>query len=68
MLDDHGPNPLDDIPSLRRKRNEVLGDSLSAARGIDENDGWVELLRQKLATEEIANEVINASVSGETSE
>lgn len=45
----------------------VLGDSLSAAYGIDEELGWVALLRQRLQLEGISAEVINASVSGETS-
>lgn len=45
----------------------VLGDSLSAARGIDERDGWVSLLRQRLEQNSIDREVVNASISGETS-
>lgn len=45
----------------------VLGDSLSAAYGIDERDGWVQLLRDKLTDEAIEATVINASISGETS-
>ena len=45
----------------------VFGDSLSAAYGIDEADGWVNLLAEKLATEKPSYTVTNASVSGETS-
>ncbi len=45
----------------------VLGDSLSAAHGIDEREGWVELLRERLNQEDINREVVNASISGETS-
>ncbi|MCL1126290.1 arylesterase [Shewanella surugensis] len=41
----------------------ILGDSLSAAYGIPENEGWVNLLRQKLPQ----HTLINGSVSGETS-
>lgn len=41
----------------------ILGDSLSAAYGIERQQGWVALLDQELG-EEIA--LINASVSGET--
>lgn len=41
----------------------VLGDSLSAAYNIPVESGWVNLLAQELAPE---HEVINASVSGET--
>lgn len=45
----------------------VLGDSISAAYGIDERQGWVQLLRQRLASDGEKVTVINASVSGETS-
>lgn len=42
----------------------VMGDSLSAGYGIDPQQGWVELLSQRLGDN---HSVINASVSGETS-
>ncbi|WOX05216.1 arylesterase [Microbulbifer pacificus] len=45
----------------------VLGDSISAAYGIDEREGWVQLLRERLAEKDLAVKVVNASVSGETS-
>ncbi|AMX02995.1 arylesterase [Microbulbifer thermotolerans] len=45
----------------------VLGDSISAAYGIDEAQGWVQLLRERLQGSEKPIEVINASISGETS-
>ena len=44
----------------------VYGDSLSAAYGIAEEDGWVNLLVQKLKQESIPFQVVNGSVSGET--
>lgn len=44
----------------------VYGDSLSAAYGIDEDQGWVNLLSLKLESEKIPFHVINGSVSGET--
>ncbi|MCW8125224.1 arylesterase [Microbulbifer halophilus] len=44
----------------------VLGDSISAAYGIDEARGWVQLLRDRLEAQESPVEVVNASVSGET--
>jgi acyl-CoA thioesterase-1 len=44
----------------------VYGDSLSAAYGIEESQGWVNLLSQKLADENYPFKIINASVSGET--
>ncbi|WP_319004939.1 arylesterase [Microbulbifer aggregans] len=45
----------------------VLGDSISAAYGIDEREGWVQLLRNRLAEKDLDISVVNASVSGETS-
>ena len=44
----------------------VLGDSLSAAYGIDEEDGWVALLDNKLRNDNWPYSVVNGSVSGET--
>jgi len=45
----------------------VFGDSLSAAYGIRPEQGWVTLLTQRLQTQGYGDQVINASVSGETS-
>ncbi|MFW5909164.1 MAG: arylesterase [Thiohalospira sp.] len=45
----------------------VLGDSLSAAHGMDREEGWVALLEDRLAAEGFPHEVVNASISGETS-
>ena len=44
----------------------VFGDSISAAHGLNTEQGWVYLLQQKLKTEHIDATVINASISGET--
>ncbi|MCZ2105486.1 MAG: arylesterase [Burkholderiales bacterium] len=44
----------------------VLGDSMSAEYGLPRGSGWVALLRQRLAEERIDAEVVNASVSGDT--
>jgi acyl-CoA thioesterase-1 len=44
----------------------VFGDSLSAAYGIDPARGWVNLLRARLQLQGYEYEVVNASVSGET--
>ena len=46
----------------------VLGDSLSAGYGIQIQQGWVKLLAQRIASEGYGYEVINASVSGETTQ
>jgi acyl-CoA thioesterase-1 len=45
----------------------VLGDSLSAAYGIDPAQGWVALLDKRLKAQGYGYRVVNASVSGETS-
>lgn len=44
----------------------VLGDSLSAEYGIARGAGWVTLLEQRLKAERIDANIINASISGET--
>lgn len=45
----------------------VLGDSISAAYGLERSQGWVSLLEQKFQHENMKCAVINASVSGDTS-
>jgi acyl-CoA thioesterase-1 len=44
----------------------VVGDSLSAEYGLARDSGWVSLLRQRIARDKIAVEVVNASISGDT--
>jgi acyl-CoA thioesterase-1 len=44
----------------------VVGDSLSAEYGLKRGSGWVALLEKKLAAEKIAANVVNASISGDT--
>jgi acyl-CoA thioesterase-1 len=44
----------------------VLGDSLSGAYGLDSDEGWVVLLQQQLTGQGYDYNVINASVSGDT--
>jgi len=46
----------------------VFGDSLSAAYGIRPEQGWVALLTQRLHSQGYGYQIVNASVSGETSE
>ena len=45
----------------------VMGDSLSAAYGIETSQGWVALLGERLKAHGYDYTVVNASVSGETS-
>ncbi len=44
----------------------VFGDSLSAAYGIPQHEGWVALLQQRLSQQKLKYQVVNASISGET--
>ena len=44
----------------------VFGDSLSAAYGIRAEQGWVALLTQRLESQGYGYQIVNASVSGET--
>jgi acyl-CoA thioesterase-1 len=45
----------------------VFGDSISAGYGLERVDqGWVELLKTRLKTQGYGYQVVNASVSGET--
>lgn len=44
----------------------VVGDSLSAEYGLERGSGWVALLQQRLQRDKIAIEVVNASISGDT--
>lgn len=53
----------DDAPVLL-----VFGDSLSAGYRMNEEEGWVALLAARLAGEGASVRVVNASVSGETTD
>ncbi|GGE49049.1 arylesterase [Halopseudomonas oceani] len=44
----------------------IVGDSISAAFGLEISDGWAALLEQRLEAENRPLEVRNASVSGDT--
>jgi acyl-CoA thioesterase-1 len=44
----------------------VVGDSLSAEYGIARGTGWVALLTQKLQADKVPAQVINGSISGDT--
>lgn len=46
----------------------VFGDSISAAYGMRVEEGWVSLLQKKLTTQGYGYHVVNASVSGETTD
>lgn len=44
----------------------VFGDSLSSAYGLPQEAGWVSLLKKRLQQERLDYQVINTSVTGET--
>ena len=44
----------------------VYGDSLASAYGIRKEQGWVNLLQQRLQERGYPHQVVNASISGET--
>ncbi|HKK56658.1 arylesterase [Marinobacter sp.] len=47
----------------------IMGDSLSAAYGVQTEQAWVALLRERLDTEQLSGwKVVNASISGETTD
>ncbi|MBF8779073.1 arylesterase [Pseudomonas fulva] len=45
----------------------VVGDSISAGFGLDTRQGWVSLLQERLEAEGFDDQVVNASISGDTS-
>jgi len=46
----------------------VIGDSISAAYGLEESEGWVSLMHAELQKNHADIEVVNASISGETTD
>lgn len=58
------------LPSIAWSSEErtllVVGDSLSAAYGIESSAGWVSLLEKRLSQTDANWQVKNASISGET--
>jgi len=53
-------------PPVRAQTLLILGDSLSAGYGIPAERGWVTLLEQRLVEHAPGWQVVNASISGET--
>lgn len=46
----------------------VFGDSLSAGYGLHKGEGWVDLLEQKIVQQNLKFQVVNASISGDTTD
>lgn len=45
----------------------VLGDSISAAYGLTEKEGWVHLAGERMRADGLDVDIVNASISGDTS-
>lgn len=54
------------LQNVRADHILVIGDSLSAAYGMPVEQGWVQLLQQRLAREKPPHTLTNASISGDT--
>jgi acyl-CoA thioesterase-1 len=61
-----GVRPSAAQPAPRRGTLLVVGDSLSAEYGLERGSGWVALLQQRLSRQKSGIEVVNASISGDT--
>jgi len=55
------------VSSSERGAVLVLGDSLSAGYGLEREQSWVHLLQERLSATHPAYQVVNASISGDTS-
>jgi acyl-CoA thioesterase I len=52
--------------AVARPKLLIVGDSLSAEYGLVRGSGWVALLEKRIAQEKLNWQVVNASISGET--
>jgi acyl-CoA thioesterase I len=60
--------PLNAHSDKSEQRILIVGDSISAAYGMDISEGWAQLLQQRINTTPYSHyQVINASISGNTS-
>lgn len=54
------------VPVFAQNTILVIGDSLSAAYGMETEQGWVALLQQRLAVKKYPYRIVNASISNDT--
>jgi len=54
------------VPSAARPTLLILGDSLGAGYGVDPDEAWPALIQQKLTGAHLPFQLVNASVSGDT--
>ena len=60
------PTAWGQIATPSTARILVVGDSLSSEYGIARGTGWVNLLKQSLTSAQIDTDILNASISGDT--
>ena len=51
---------------IAHNRILIVGDSISAGFGLDSGQEWASLLQKKLQAEQLNYQVVNASISGDT--
>lgn len=54
------------LPSLAQNKILLIGDSLSAAYGLKQAQGWVDLLQNKYTEEKKPITIVNTAISGQT--
>ncbi|MEH6388363.1 MAG: arylesterase [Pseudomonas profundi] len=54
------------FPAAAAQNILIVGDSISAAFGLEIEQGWVALLQERLREQGYPHQVVNASVSGDT--
>ena len=63
------PTPSDKVPAASDRKNILFyGNSLTAAYGLDPSEGFAGLIQQKIDSLDLNYKVINAGLSGETTE
>ena len=54
------------MTAMAQNRILIVGDSISAGFGLDHGQEWAALLQKKLQEEQLNYQVVNASISGDT--
>lgn len=54
------------MTAMAQNRILIVGDSISAGFGLDSGQEWAALLQKKLHAEQLNYQVVNASISGDT--
>ncbi|MBU2977467.1 arylesterase [Alteromonas sp. C1M14] len=68
LISDHLYAATRDTQSSAQFKLLVLGDSLSAGYGLEQEESWVSVLQNIWNEESIPIEVVNAAISGETTD